>query len=1098
VPHHRRMPLLAATTALAVVAAGATALPAIAQPTVPPGGTAAVSTTATLGDKASFTMLRRDLSDRSQLAVNVASGNAVYSATDLDIAGVGQRLTIRRSFNSGDNSVPRTNAQLPGAWRISVGDDVSVSAGSASVTYHAPDGADYVFTKQSDGSFTAPAGINAKLTATDASTYTLRFNRGGVTETFKGLNGGPISRAADRDGNAITFNYGDQGQNGVTHLLSIVDTQGRTVRLTYGNEGRGPLTNIQDSTGRRIVYGYDTGGLLTSVQDGAGKTTRYGYAGSKLSLVTVPDGHQTAIAYQGATNQGQVRSVTYGADAGDASTTTFAYPDATSTKVTDANGNTTTYVYDNAGRVTKVTDALGHARSRSYTANDDPSAFTDATNAAVTLAYDNQSNLTKIQAPNMAGGAAGSGRSTLLGYPTPTGSLGDFQPTSATDAQGNKTSYGYNAGGHVSTVATPAAAGGTLTSKYQGDTGVSCGAKAGELCSTTDGNGHVTSYAYDTAGNLTKVTPPAPLGATTIAPDALGRPGAVTDGKGQVTSFRYDGDDRIIEIRYAGATACTTVDGTCVAYGYDGQGNLATRTDQSSTTYDYDAQGRLRSKQLLGPNGSPAHQFSMVYDFAGNLIEYSDPLGTVDYRYDAANRVGALAEPGGSCPGTLVFPNSTHCIGFSYDNNDRRTKTSFPSGQTNTYTYDPSGRMTKVTAANGATVLRSEAYTYALGGKDTALLQTLTPGSGNASSYAYDGLNRLRQQVTGSTTTRTWTYDKVGNRLTAAATGASTTSAAYNAADELCWTATTAGTSCTAPPAGATSYSYDGNGNVTASGTATYTYNARNQTSQARGSSSAYTDADSTERYNRSSANGESATFFNGPLGVTGQTGNVPNVGFINVGLTRDPDGAVIDVRTSNLGDTTYQSNFVTADHLGSTLLLTNQSAAVTANYSYDAWGVPTAATGATAGLNPARYAAGVTDPNGLVKFGTRYYDPAIGRWTQRDPIAGAIGDPGSVNRYPYVGDRPTGRTDPSGRSFLSTLATDFGVGAGAGGAAGTLGGCVAGGVSTGVAGGVLGPEGVVLGFAAGCLTGAATGGTTGATVGGILGAGYGVIDGLT
>lgn len=47
--------------------------------------------------------------------------------------------------------------------------------------------------------------------------------------------------------------------------------------------------------------------------------------------------------------------------------------------------------------------------------------------------------------------------------------------------------------------------------------------------------------------------------------------------------------------------------------------------------------------------------------------------------------------------------------------------------------------------------------------------------------------------------------------------------------------------------------------------------------------------------------------------------------------------------------------------------------------------------------------------------FGTRYYDPSVGRWTQQDAAAGSIGDPSSVNRYAYVGGDPVNFADPDG-----------------------------------------------------------------------------------
>jgi hypothetical protein len=50
-----------------------------------------------------------------------------------------------------------------------------------------------------------------------------------------------------------------------------------------------------------------------------------------------------------------------------------------------------------------------------------------------------------------------------------------------------------------------------------------------------------------------------------------------------------------------------------------------------------------------------------------------------------------------------------------------------------------------------------------------------------------------------------------------------------------------------------------------------------------------------------------------------------------------------------------------------------------------------------------------------LYKFGTRYYDSTLGRWTQQDPVGGSLGDLNSANRYTYAGDDPVNMVDPSG-----------------------------------------------------------------------------------
>lgn len=55
----------------------------------------------------------------------------------------------------------------------------------------------------------------------------------------------------------------------------------------------------------------------------------------------------------------------------------------------------------------------------------------------------------------------------------------------------------------------------------------------------------------------------------------------------------------------------------------------------------------------------------------------------------------------------------------------------------------------------------------------------------------------------------------------------------------------------------------------------------------------------------------------------------------------------------------------------------------------------------------------------GLVKFGTRYYNPNLGRWTQQDPVPGKLTSPDTLNRYLYVGDDPVNGTDLRGTSSL-------------------------------------------------------------------------------
>jgi RHS repeat-associated protein len=74
---------------------------------------------------------------------------------------------------------------------------------------------------------------------------------------------------------------------------------------------------------------------------------------------------------------------------------------------------------------------------------------------------------------------------------------------------------------------------------------------------------------------------------------------------------------------------------------------------------------------------------------------------------------------------------------------------------------------------------------------------------------------------------------------------------------------------------------------------------------------------------------------------------------------------------------------------------------------------------------NAWRYASGYYDVStGLYKFGIRYYDPAIGRWTQRDPVGGSLAETVKANPYVYVDDDPVNMVNPSGKNAVACALT--------------------------------------------------------------------------
>jgi len=136
-------------------------------------------------------------------------------------------------------------------------------------------------------------------------------------------------------------------------------------------------------------------------------------------------------------------------------------------------------------------------------------------------------------------------------------------------------------------------------------------------------------------------------------------------------------------------------------------------------------------------------------------------------------------------------------------------------------------------------------------------------------------------------------------------------------------------------------------------------------------------------------------------------------------------------------------------------LSLRNPSGTPAAGYTYDPFGDILSSSGTVS--NPWRFAGEYWDAESrYYKIGLRYYDPALGRWTQKDPLVG-FEDPRRANRYIYAGQDPVNRVDPTGASF-GAYASACAVGAAPAGVIGAYAG---------------GWVGAGLGVAGGCATGA-------------------------
>jgi RHS repeat-associated protein len=449
-----------------------------------------------------------------------------------------------------------------------------------------------------------------------------------------------------------------------------------------------------------------------------------------------------------------------------------------------------------------------------------------------------------------------------------------------------------------------------------------------------------------------------------------------TDRKNQFLTYTYDQLNRLTQKAYP--------DTTTVNYTYDNDSRLTQVTDPTGTyQFTFDNMGRLTNTTtsytfLAGRNFTTSYG----YDAASNRTGFTDPeSGATSYVYDTLNRLQTLTPP-------AAF-SGTGNFGFSYDALSRRTQMTRPNGLKSVYAYDNLSRLQSVLHQSGTTTLDGAAYAVDNAGNRTS--RTPQP-SGTASNYAYDAIYQLTGVTQGATTTESYTYDPVGNRLSSLGVSPYTN----NTSNEL-----------TSIPG--TTYAYDNNGNtqteVAGTNTTSYAWDFENRltsvTLPGTGGTVSFKYDPFGRRIYKSSSSGTSVFAYDGDNLVEETNSGGAAVARYAQGLNIDEPLAML-----RSGATTYYH----ADGLGSVTSLSSAAGALAQTYTYDSFGKLTASAGSLA--NPFQYTGRESDPEtGLYYYRARYYDPAAGRFLSEDSIEFN----GGMNLYRFVGNSPLIYRDPLG-----------------------------------------------------------------------------------
>jgi RHS repeat-associated protein/uncharacterized repeat protein (TIGR01451 family) len=193
--------------------------------------------------------------------------------------------------------------------------------------------------------------------------------------------------------------------------------------------------------------------------------------------------------------------------------------------------------------------------------------------------------------------------------------------------------------------------------------------------------GHRLSYTYDVAGRLQSMTNELNAMVVLYEYDAAGRIARKTAGNGMLSTYQYNPAGQVLNLTHSLANNAAI---SWFNYTYDSRGRRTTMsTVDGNWTYTYDDLGQLIHAVFASTSTIPNQDLTYVYDAVGNRTHAIENGVAISYAMNKLNQYFSVGQ-----------------TNYTFDADGNLIREVWPQG-TNTYAYNYENRLTEVVSSQG-------------------------------------------------------------------------------------------------------------------------------------------------------------------------------------------------------------------------------------------------------------------------------------------------------------------------------------------------------------------------------------------------------------